>query len=241
MLGDTEYNCLEHVASNIPLDFCYLPPSRLDTQSNLDAISSWTDSNLMLLNEAKTVYTFFTRSREQFCTRLTVNSKIIEKKEAIKLLGVWLQPDCGWERNKQELCKKAYARMSMLTKLKYAGVCIDELIHMYKQYIRGTLEYCSVAISSSLTVQQSASLERCQAVALRIILNESYVSYSAALEMCGLELLGTRRLARCLEFSLKCIQHPQNARFFPLNPNLSGAQQVRYRERYKVNFSCTKQ
>ena len=173
MLGDilTEYNFLEHVASDIPLDFRFLPPSRLDTQSNLDAISSWTDSNLMLLNEAKTVYTFFTRSREQFCTRLTVNSKIIEKKEAIKLLGVWLQPDCGWEKNTQELCKKAYARMSMLTKLKYAGVCIDELIHIYKQYIRGTLEYCSVAFSSSLTMQQAASIERCQAVALRIILN----------------------------------------------------------------------
>ena len=112
---------------------------------------------------------------------------------------------------------------------------------MYKQFIRGTLEYCSVAFSSSLTVQQSASLERCQAVALRIILNESYVSYSAALEMCGLDLLETRRLARCLQYSLKCIVHPQNARFFPLNPNLSGEQQVRYRERFKVNFSRTKQ
>ena len=70
MLGDilTEYNFLAHVASDIPLDYRYLPPSRLDTQSNLDAISSWTDSNLMQLNESKTVYTFFTRSREQFCT-----------------------------------------------------------------------------------------------------------------------------------------------------------------------------
>ena len=96
MLGDilTEYNFLEHVASDIPLDHRFLPPSRL-----VDAISSWTDSNLMRLNEAKTDYTFFTRSREQFCTRLTVNHKVIEKKEAIKLLGVWLQPDCGWEKN----------------------------------------------------------------------------------------------------------------------------------------------
>ena len=112
---------------------------------------------------------------------------------------------------------------------------------MYKQYIRGTLEYCSVAFSSSMTVQQSASLERCQAVALRIILDESYISYSAALEMCGLDLLESRRLARCLQYSLKCIDHPQNARFFPLNPNLFGEQQVRNRERYKVNFSRTKQ
>ena len=181
----------------------------------------------MRLNEAKTNYTFFTRSREKFCTRLTVNGKVIEKKEYIKLLGVWLQPDCGWEKNTQELCKKAYARMSMLTKLKYAGVGIEDLIHIYKQYIRGTLEYCSVAFSSSLTAQQSASLERCQAVALRIILSESYVSYSAALEMCGLDLIESRRLARCLQYSLKCTNHAQNARFSPLNPNLLGEQQVK--------------
>jgi hypothetical protein len=53
----------------------------------------------------------------------------------------------------------------MLTKLKYG--LIEELIHMYKQFIRGCLEYCSVAWSSFLTAQQSYSLERCQAVALK--------------------------------------------------------------------------
>ena len=68
------------------------PPSRLDTQSNLDAISSWADSNLMLLNMAKMVYTFFTRSREQFCTIHTVNSKIIEKKKPLSCLGYGEQP-----------------------------------------------------------------------------------------------------------------------------------------------------
>ena len=86
---------------------------------------------------------------------------------------------------------------------KFAGFCIEDMIHMYKQYIRGTLEYCSVAFASSLTATQSALLKGCQAVALRIILNESYVSYSAALEMCGLDLLENRRLAKCLQYSLK--------------------------------------
>ena len=59
--------------------------------------------------------------------------------------------------------------------------------------------------------------------------------------MCALDLLESRRLARCLQYSIKCTNHAQNARFFPLNPNLLGEQQVRYRERYKVNFSRTKQ
>ena len=108
----------------------------------------------------------------------------------------------------------------MLTKLRYAGVSVEDLILIYKQYIRLKLEYCSVVFHSSLTVQQSASLERCQAVCLRVILQECYVSYSAALEMTGLQALSDRRLERCRDFTVKCIKDPHNKRFFPTNPNL---------------------
>ena len=112
---------------------------------------------------------------------------------------------------------------------------------LYKQYIRTKLEYCSVVFHSSLTVQQSASLERCQAVCLRVILQENYVSHSAALEMTGLDSLADRRKARCLSFSLKCIKDTNNARFFPRNPNLDHTLEARKREEFKVNFCRTKQ
>ena len=138
------------------------------------------------------------------------------------------------------MCKKAYIRMNMLTKLRYSGLCIEELVHIYKQYIRTTLEYCSVVYHSSLTDQQSASIERCQAVSLRVILQENFVSYSAALEMTGLSRLSERRLSRCLDFSLKCRKDIHNARFFPLNPNLSNTLETRGREHFKVNFCRTK-
>ena len=59
-----------------------------------------------------------------------------------------------------------------------------------------------VAMHTSMTQQQSSSLERCQAVSLRIILQENYVSYEAVLEMTGLETLSARRQKRCLDFSL---------------------------------------
>ena len=82
-------------------------------------------------------------------------------------------------------------------------------------------------------------MERCQAVCLRVILLDMYVSYSAALEMTGLSRLSDRRLDRCLEFSLKCIKDPYNARFFPKNPNLNLTMESRKREQFKVNFSRT--
>ena len=208
-------------------DQLYLPAQGLATQTNLDEISRWTDDNLMLLKESKTNYTVFTRSRQDFATRLTVNGKFIERQKYVKLLGVWLQPDGGWEKQVKELCKTAYTRMSFLTKLRYAGVKRADLIHNYKQFVRSSLEYCSVAIHSSLTEEQNKALEHCQAVALRIILQSEYESYEQALLLTDLEKLSARRAARCLDFSLKCIDHDQNSRFFPRNPNIDNAMEVR--------------
>ena len=52
---------------------------------------------------------------------------------------------------------------------------------------------------------------------LKVILGDMYISYSAALEMCGLETLYDRRQKRCLEFALKNVKHNRNKKMFPLN------------------------
>ena len=64
-----------------------------------------------------------------------------------------------------------------------------------------------------------------------VILEEYYVSYSAALEMCGLEKLSTRREKRQLSFSLKCIKNEFTKAMFPENENK--------RETFHVNFART--
>ena len=116
---------------------------------------------------------------------------------------------------------------------------MKDLITIYKTFIRSTLEYNSVVFHSSLTSQQEESLERCQSVCLKVILQESFVSYSAALEMLGLQTLKHRREERCIQFSKKSVKHKTNIRMFPLNPVLNGQIQVRAREKYKVNFAHT--
>ena len=73
--------------------------------------------------------------------------------------------------------------MSFLTKLRYARVSSKDLLHNYKQLIKISLEYCSVAMHILLTEHQSKSLEHCQAVALSIILQEDYQSYESALTL----------------------------------------------------------
>ena len=126
-----------------------------------------------------------------------------------------------------------------LTKLRYAGISTEDLILVYKIHIRSCLEYCSVVHHSSLSSQQAAALERCQAVCLRVILGDSYVSYEAALEMAGLTKLEERRDIRCRDFARKCTRHETNKRMFPLNIAESSKHDIRNREKYVVNFART--
>ena len=84
----------------------------------------------------------FSRSRERFVTRLTVNDNKIDQKHVAKILGCWVDKDAGkWHTNTKELCKAAYSRMSMLTKLKYIGVCTEDLIEIYTLFIQSRAEY----------------------------------------------------------------------------------------------------
>ena len=44
-----------------------------------------------------------------------------------------------------------------------------------------------------------------------------------------------------MDFRLKCTDHAQNNRFFPRNPNIDNAREVREREEFIVNFARTEQ
>jgi hypothetical protein len=153
----------------------------------------------MLLNPAKSSYMVFSRCKEQFITRLTVNNNKIDQKNVAKILGCWIDEDPGkWQTNTKELCKSAYSRMSMLSKLRYVGVSTEDLLEIYTLFIRSRAEYLSVVWHSSLTAQQTNKIENIQKTNLKIILGDNFIDYPAALEMTALEELSIRRQKRCL-------------------------------------------
>ena len=65
-----------------------------------------------------------------------------------------------------------------------------------------------------------------------------YISYIAALEMCGLQTLYMCREQRSLQFALKCTRHIINKHMFPLNRS-SDTHNVRNREMFHVNKTHT--
>ena len=128
----------------------------------------------MVLNEQKSNYMVFSRSETEFATRLTMNNKTIDRIEEAKLLGVWLTTWLDWDKNTREMCRKAYASMTIVTKLKYVGVPTSDLIEIYILYIRSILEYCSTVWHSTLTVDQSKQIEGVQKICLKIILGTDH-------------------------------------------------------------------
>ena len=232
-----EYNFFKHVASDVGIDDKYLPASAYQTQDHLDYISNWTQMNLMRLNETKSNYMIFTRSKESFATRLSMNGVTLDKMPVTKMLGMWISEDMSWSRNCREIARKAYARLSMITKLKYVGVSRADLLDIYILFIRSVTEYCSIVFHSRLTKDESEMLERIQKICLKVILGGDYIDYSAALELCGLQTLSERREKRCLDFTVKALNHPKNQKMFPLNPNYN--KHIRGSEPFVVNFAKT--
>ena len=167
------------------------------------------------MNEKKSNYMVFSRSNTEFATRLSLNKQTLERVEEVKLLGVWITTFLDWAKNTKELCKKAYARLTLITKLRYVGTSRQDLLDVYKLYIRSILEYCGVVWHSSRTVNQSKDIENVQKLCLKIILGEDYSGYQQALELTDLDRLDDRRQGRCLKFGLKSLLHRE---LFPVNP-----------------------
>ena len=232
------YNVWEHVPSDIAIDESFLPSSTFKSQTINNQVSEWTIENKMKINVDKSKYMVFSKSREKFATRLTIDSAKVDRAREMIHLGVWISDDNTWDKHISEMCKRAYPRIKMITKLKYVGVTIEDLIELYILMIRSITEYCSTVFHSSLTQKLNNKIEAIQKASLRVILGVMYVNYEAALEMCGLLTLHERRERRSLQFALKCTKHPVNKNIFPLNSTLD-QHEVRNREVFRVNKSHT--
>ena len=67
------------------------------------------------------------------------------------MLGVGLQLDCGWEKNTQELCKKFYARISILLKQVKDGHFVRKSMNIKSYFV-------SKAVNSLQNTQRKKSL-----------------------------------------------------------------------------------
>ena len=108
----------------------------------------------MQINEKKTKNMIFNfTNKYNFATRLEVkneNSKIVEK---MKLLGVIVTSDLKWEENTDSLVKRAYGQMQLLRKIASFTSNKEDLLQIYKLFVRPILEQsCNIWSSSPATL-----------------------------------------------------------------------------------------
>ena len=215
--GLMSHNFRDNIASDIGINQKMLPSENIETQRSLDAIQKWTSDNKMKLNPQKTKAMIFNFTDLQFTTRLYLENNLLEIISETKLLGTIITSDLKWHKNTQMLVSKAFTRMIILHKLIRFDPPKEDLLTIYKMYIRSILEHNCKVWHHGLTEEDIYSIERVQKIACKLILRSEYQSYEQALKDLSLETLVNRRNKLSLKFAKKCTSHPKLQDMFPRN------------------------
>ena len=121
----------------------------------------------------------------------------------------------SWQTQADYMCKRAFARVWMLRRLKPLGASTKELMEVYITQIRCLLEFAVAVWSPGLTKAQINQIERVQKCALAVILD--YLSYNHAIEVVGVKTLAERRQDLCLKFAEKALKHSKFSNWFAQN------------------------
>ena len=161
----------------------------------LDKFNEWTNKNKLSLNPSKcqALQVCFKTNTPPHA-ELSIAGVPLSFVLKAKILGVWLQHDLQWDKNINEISKKANQKLFILPLLKRFNFNDDELLSVYKCYVKPVVEYADVVWSSSITAAQRETLEHLQKYACRTILGQRYTTYADALEACELESLADRRV-----------------------------------------------
>ena len=122
----------------------------------------------MVLNKDKTKYMVINFTKKfQFSTRISLEGKLLEEVQECKLLGLTLTNQLSWQENTECLVRRANTRMIILQRLYDCDLPVDHMIEIYVSFIRSLLEYSCVVWHSSITIEESNSIERVQKTALK--------------------------------------------------------------------------
>jgi len=133
-------------------------------------------------------------SNESF-TPLQIAAKPVQRVAEYKLLGVTVNTTLKWDDHINTITSKAAKRLWFLKKLKRAGVDKQDLMYFFLAVIRPVLEYTCPNWHTSLTKQQTTSLENIQRRALQIIAGN--IPYGDVCFLFKLSSLSERRDSLC--------------------------------------------
>ena len=171
----------------------------------------------MKLNVKKTKNILFNFSQKyQFSTKLTLMNEDIEMVRETKLLGTIITDQITWDRNTEELTKKAFKRMQLLNAAAGFTSKRNDLKDIYLTFIRSIVEQSAVVWHSGLSSRNAKDIERVQKAAVRVIMGKSYKNYNQSLRELNSYSLEKRRESLSLRFAKKCLRNEKIKDLFPM-------------------------
>ena len=115
---------------------------------------------------------------------------------------------------------------------------LQDLLVIYKSFIRSKLEQSASVWHSSLTKNNEDDLERVQKSALKVILKDKYLNYESALQQLNIESLFDRRESLCLKFARKGLKLDHFKKMFPVQKHFHHMEK-RNVDKFLVNSART--
>ena len=127
-------------------------------QSDLLSLEKYSEEHEMVINRKKTNVMLFNVAKDyDFMPQLSLsnmeNGEHLDVVDSTKLLGVMIRSDLKWNENTDYICKKGYARLWVLRRLKFLGATIEEMFDIYMKQIRLVLELAVPLWHTGITVQ----------------------------------------------------------------------------------------
>ena len=151
-----------------------LNPEENKLQEDLNDLKTFTDKNLMIINQKKThIMNFNFRTSLNFTPVMKFgDSEPLEIVEETKILGIMVSDSLRWDSHVNYMLKKAYKKVWLLRRLKLLKLDSDILLDFYCKEVRSVLEFGAPVWHSGLTNQMSNLIERIQKICIQLILGD---------------------------------------------------------------------
>ena len=133
-----------HVPSDIPTHGQFIEANKLNSQTYLNELNTWTENHKMIISEKKTKAMIFNfTDNHKFTTRLQLKGKNVEMVDSMKILGTIVKTNLSWDENCAQLIKKVNSRMQLLRGVQSFGASREEMVHLWILFCRSVLEQSS--------------------------------------------------------------------------------------------------
>ncbi len=168
-------------------------------QESFDTIQKWSTENSMTVNAKKTKEMLISFKQDKLNTPpLVCGNSTLQVVDSYKILGITVSSNMTWKEHIEYMYARASPRLYYLRQLKRCGIATHDLIQYYRSVIQPVVEYACPVWHTSLTKQDSDTLEHIQKRAMTVIYPDK--NYVDALKTGNLDLLSTRREHMCRVF-----------------------------------------